>query len=433
MIAVGQMRVVGTILSALGLCACGSRAVSGEDGGGPTSNSGGDGPSSSGDSATPTAGESANPSDATDSAPTSDEPGTSPTDAGDGFDSGDCSPDEHDEIVCLDPSGGTTGSLTFGGLETSSESGGSSTGDDTGASEDTTTGGVECLDSGAAWDVLQCSDGTHNSVSAPVMMDGACCYMVTCEVQECGSGRPFVIDRESRVAAPQRRGDWSDVMRVDVDGMSAQTRAELARAWLGDAQAEHASIASFARFALELMSIGAPPELIADAHAAAQDEIEHARICYALASAYADALYGPSALAMTGALDRCGDLYAIIRATVEEGCVGETLAAIEAEAAVQCATDPVVRAALTRIAADEARHAALAWRVVTWALGTGAPSVRRAVLDGLAAGEAALGQRVANAPPADNEGRLGSERHTALMRSAWREVLAPIGRELLAA
>jgi hypothetical protein len=39
----------------------------------------------------------------------------------------------------------------------------------------------------------------------------------------------------------------------EVESLSAGTRAELARQWTADAQAEHASIGSFARFTLQLM------------------------------------------------------------------------------------------------------------------------------------------------------------------------------------
>jgi hypothetical protein len=52
---------------------------------------------------------------------------------------------------------------------------------------------------------------------------------------------------------------------------------------------------------LELLALGAPAELVEKAHVAALDEIEHARICFALASAYGGERYGPGPLdAVTG-------------------------------------------------------------------------------------------------------------------------------------
>jgi hypothetical protein len=96
------------------------------------------------------------------------------------------------------------------------------------------------------------------------------------------------------------------------------------------------------------------------------------------------------------------------------------------------AQDSEMRRVFSAISVDEARHAALAWRVVAWALGSGAASVRRAVLDGLAAGERTIVQRIAATPVADGEGRLGRDRRNALVRSAWHEVLAPLCEQLLA-
>jgi hypothetical protein len=65
--------------------------------------------------------------------------------------------------------------------------------------------------------------------------------------------------------------------------------------------------------------------------------------------------------------------------TVIEGCIGETIAALTARAQVDVAEDEDVRKVLLRIAEDEERHAALAWRFVAWALSTGDEPVRLAV------------------------------------------------------
>ena len=49
--------------------------------------------------------------------------------------------------------------------------------------------------------------------------------------------------------------------------------ASKAQAWRLSGLAEHSSVAAFARAALELMAVGAPAELGADAHQAAIDEV----------------------------------------------------------------------------------------------------------------------------------------------------------------
>ena len=64
------------------------------------------------------------------------------------------------------------------------------------------------------------------------------------------------------------------------------TRQKLGEYWLHNARMEHASIAAFARLSLELLSLGAPPDLLRQSASAQADEIHHAEICFSLASHY---------------------------------------------------------------------------------------------------------------------------------------------------
>jgi len=141
---------------------------------------------------------------------------------------------------------------------------------------------------------------------------------------------------------------------------------------------EHASIAAFARFALQLMSLGAPPELIERATSAMADETKHAKACFAVASAYAGEPVGPGVLAVERSLDEMSFVEIVVN-TIREGCVGETVAAVEACEAAEHASDPTVRALLRTISEDEMRHAELAYEFVKWALATGDAAVRAAV------------------------------------------------------
>lgn len=128
---------------------------------------------------------------------------------------------------------------------------------------------------------------------------------------------------------------------------------------------EHASIASFARFSLELLALGVPSELLAAATRAMADETLHAELCFGLAGAYAGEALGPGPLSMSGVAPEA-DLARLVEAVVLEGCIGETVAALEASVVAAAATDPVVRGVLDRIAADEQRHAELAFRFLAW-------------------------------------------------------------------
>jgi len=129
---------------------------------------------------------------------------------------------------------------------------------------------------------------------------------------------------------------------------------------------EHASIAAFARFTLELLALGAPADLIELSNQAVVDETRHARLAFGLASTFAGRALAPGALCMDGALASTGRPEDLLRTTFREGCVGETRAALEvARAAAGCA-EPELRRTLEGIAEDEGRHAELAWRVVRY-------------------------------------------------------------------
>ena len=157
--------------------------------------------------------------------------------------------------------------------------------------------------------------------------------------------------------------------------------ARLADEWTRLGLMEHASIAAFARFTLQLMSLGAPPDLIEGATSAMADETRHAKICFAIASRYAGRRLGPGALPVERSLNE-SSLLEIVLNTILEGCVGETIAAIEAGEAAEHASDPTIRGVLSAISSDEATHAALAWRFVKWALTQGDTDFRSSVVSG---------------------------------------------------
>lgn len=242
-------------------------------------------------------------------------------------------------------------------------------------------------------------------------------------------GRPFVVADEVRIAAAVRRDDWHTP--VAVRPVAPEIAARLAAAWQRDGLYEHASVASFARFVLQLLAVGAPPTLALAGQAAIADEVRHAQDCFALASAYAGAKVGPGPLAIDGSLAGPCDLAGLAGATAVEGCVNETIAALIATTAAALAEDPAVAGRLAVIAADEQRHAALAWRTVAWALARGDEGVHAAVARAFAAAPSHVEEHDEDGLEA--HGRLSQRARAAVARAAWREVIAPQARQLLAA
>ena len=142
---------------------------------------------------------------------------------------------------------------------------------------------------------------------------------------------------------------------------------EIGYEWLKSAEGEHASVASFARHTLQLMSIGSTNDLLVASQKAAIDEINHAKISFELANIFTGFVFSPGPLDVAGSL-RSLDLNDVIQSVIQEGCIEETLAAMKAKIGSQYADDPVVKAALSKIAIEETSHAQLAWNTIKWAI-----------------------------------------------------------------
>lgn len=175
------------------------------------------------------------------------------------------------------------------------------------------------------------------------------------------------------------RRDWTleAALSVAVAHLDADTRAGLAEHWMQEAAFEHASIASFSQLTLDLLSFGAPPDLLADAQRAALDEIEHAKIAFALATAFGGHAVGPAPLSARSAA--CPSLAELARTTFVDACVGESVAAAQLSDRARESNDPALSRLLSMMAADEERHSELAWRIVAWALRSGEPEVFEAL------------------------------------------------------
>lgn len=322
--------------------------------------------------------------------------------------------------VIVDGSSGTAGAGGAGGSTSSSSSSSSSSASSTSSS----AGGVDCDGIGGATG-FTCLGGSgtscpasdaaevHQQLAAQLglcdalqdtwtccdlpsliavvcgpdqnLIAEACCYHYAVDSQLlCGVGRPFVVEGAPRTGDVRPRADWIAEGRPRADDLDAPTRRALAEAWSREARFEHASVASFARLALELLAAGAPADIAA--------------------------------------------------AAVREGCIGETIAALTAMEGRDAATDPAVRAALTVIAEDEGEHAAMSWRLVAWAYRSGDHEVRAAVAAAFATGVAAPSDEApAGIDPRAYRahGRPLPDEVRAIAASALANVIRPSARALL--
>jgi hypothetical protein len=161
-------------------------------------------------------------------------------------------------------------------------------------------------------------------------------------------------------------------------------RDALAAQWRENARTEHASVAAFARLALDLVALGAPPELVASAHRDALDEIRHAELCLSLAAAIDGKHESPAPFPeaqRSGALPPTRVLAlaklavdSLVDGALHEGVSARVIARLTDRAAL-----PRIRDMLRTLAADEGRHSANGWRVAEWCMQEGGRPVVQAV------------------------------------------------------
>lgn len=262
-----------------------------------------------------------------------------------------------------------------------------------------------------------------------------CCFWFAVQDQQICPGRPFVVAGRERLAELTERDDWMNDTELSAQPC-APHRTAIAAAWAEQAAFEHASIASFSRFVLQLLACGAPARLLTKAQVALGEEIEHARLFFGFASHYAGRALGPSALSTHDALAGVDDLDAVVLSAVREGCIAETISAFHVALAAASARDPAMARALARVAEQELEHAALAWAFLAWVLPRASSSLRRRIEATLEAAARFAPRGPSLAPTVGSDewlahGILPADVHAEATRHALRELVAPLARSLV--
>jgi len=262
-----------------------------------------------------------------------------------------------------------------------------------------------------------------------------CCYKTLVEFV-CVVGRALPSEN-GPIVAPfdnAKRGWCEEELLPCVDGLSATEREIIAQRWIRDGLFEHASIASFSRLALALLATSADADLVRAAHEAALDEVRHAKRSLSLAAAYRGEPVSPRALPLPDVLPLGADLVELAVASVVEGAVGETLAAVLAAEQAAVAEDPAVRRVLLGIADDESRHAELAYRVIAFAIAAGGQPVREAVSRAFAEASSRLPAPAEDVALPANVARAHGFVASSVMRAAFvramDDIVLPLGGAL---
>jgi hypothetical protein len=169
------------------------------------------------------------------------------------------------------------------------------------------------------------------------------------------------------------------------------------------AHLEAASVLAFERMRAELATYRAPPTLQRSARRAARDEARHARLTRHLARRFG----AGRATRPTVAWPQARSLAEMALENATEGLVRETFGAAMALWQARHASDAEVRGAMTEIAEDECRHAALSWRVARWLDGKLAEHERARVLRAARAAIEALREEISRAQDPDQRDVAG--------------------------
>ena len=187
-------------------------------------------------------------------------------------------------------------------------------------------------------------------------------------------GRPFVVDGRyrattsliGRIDESNAKTPWN-IHQVPAILVNSSSNQEIALAFSNQGEGEHASVASFARHTLQLMTMGAPTTLLIGSQKSALDEIKHAKMCYGIAKSFLGAKIQPNTLNIDGSIKTMRKSE-IVQSVITEGCIGETVAAVRAQLSAHYAKEQKVKGILEEIAADETNHSQLAWNTVQWAI-----------------------------------------------------------------
>jgi len=237
-----------------------------------------------------------------------------------------------------------------------------------------------------------------------------------------------ISEKISEKISRPKKSTGKNTEPAKVTDLDQNNRMAVGSAWSTQGLGEHASVASFSKFSLQLMSVGAPPHLLMGAHQAAIDEIHHAQLCFSLSALYSNQTETPGNFPVEDTMKT--SLLGMAVDTFVEGCVHETLSALEASIKLAHCTQPTVRATLSTIVRDEATHAALAWGTLRWAVSQD-PTIKVELLSLLHQPV----QKFTHFPSVDlnlpNHGFLPSKLMSGILNDALENYLLPWGKELV--
>ena len=209
-----------------------------------------------------------------------------------------------------------------------------------------------------------------------------CCYETLAKTGGllCGNipsgateGRPLIFNGIAQTASVSFGKTWSKGPLAKSHQLTFEQRQILSNFWLRTAQMEHASVASFHQFALDLIRFGAPPDLLIRTNKAILDEISHAKAAFAITEGFLNQAISPGDFQMK--IQPATNLAEFAKKVALEAAINETIAVILATVQRAKCTDYAINKFLTKIIREEAEHAELAWDTLRWLIQKGCSDV----------------------------------------------------------
>lgn len=159
---------------------------------------------------------------------------------------------------------------------------------------------------------------------------------------------------------------WADLR---LDALDDERRTRLGRTWASRMEQEHLAVGAFALLLRELAEDGCDPTVLGLVARACADEIEHAETC----RGFAAAAIGPEAVSRllrgVPSPPRLEDVSPSLRTllhVVEMCCLSETFTAAYLTEMRRRTSDPVARAAVDSLLAEEIDHSRAGWAYLAW-------------------------------------------------------------------
>ena len=204
--------------------------------------------------------------------------------------------------------------------------------------------------------------------------DYGSCYSTTegwrCNMNFCGEGRPLLNNCEITLAPLIQGAGWVTCASTQEEFNGSELElSQVKEYWQLAAQLEHSSVASFARFTMQMLSFGVPADILLLIQKATADEVKHAQGAAQIFSI------------LSGEQVRFGDLplegltlqtsrQKLIETLIREACINETLGVAEITETLRLCKQEQVSAHLSTLLVDEMMHAELAWRSLQWLIKT---------------------------------------------------------------